>query len=96
MKCSILKPHHLYIYIYNAFPSIKLPSATLCAPAHQLHLHAQELAFVEFFCGEGNVWKALRVDSVTVVGIDIKNFQSTRGGQNAFDILSDPGLAFGP
>ena len=54
----------------------------------------QELAFIEFFAGQGNVWKAVRCDSYASVGVDINYFteQNNEGSSNPFDILSNSGL----
>lgn len=51
----------------------------------------QELTFLEFFAGEGNVWKAVRADSKNAVGIDWNYFDNP-DGQNPMDILSNAGL----
>ena len=58
---------------------------------------AQDLAFLEFFAGEGNVWRMMRADSVSSIGIDIRysQFMGPDGHgsrQNPFDILSDAGM----
>ncbi|CAK9057780.1 unnamed protein product [Durusdinium trenchii] len=50
-----------------------------------------ELTFLEFFAGEGNVWKAVRADSKNAVGIDWNYFDNP-DGQNPMDILSNAGL----
>ncbi|CAK9014583.1 unnamed protein product, partial [Durusdinium trenchii] len=47
-----------------------------------------ELTFLEFFAGEGNVWKAVRADSKNAVGIDWNYFDNP-DGQNPMDILSN-------
>ena len=57
---------------------------------------SQELSFVEFFAGEGNVWRAVRASSHKCVGIDIDYVDNVLDGQNPFDILSDAGFGFHP
>ena len=54
----------------------------------------QELTFLEFFAGEGNVWKAMRADSLAAIGIDILYDNADPGNQNPFDILSHAGMAW--
>lgn len=56
---------------------------------------AEDLSFLEFYAGEGRVWRALRADSVDAVGVDIGYFnaEETEGSSNAFDILSCSGFA---
>ena len=50
---------------------------------------------MEFFAGHGRVWRALRADSVTTIGIDITYHTGIEDDrQNPFDILSDAGLGF--
>lgn len=56
----------------------------------------QDLTFLEFFAGQGEVWRALRADSIQSVGIDITYLQKIPGEQNPMDILSDAGFACGP
>ena len=55
----------------------------------------QDLTFLEFFAGQGEVWRALRADSIGTIGVDIGYMQKTPGDQNPMDILSDAGLACG-
>jgi len=59
-------------------------------------LDLQELAFIEFFAGNGNVWKAVRADSYATVGIDITYVENVEGGDNPFDILSNSGFGCHP
>jgi len=50
---------------------------------------------LEFFCGEGRVWKAVSAEAGSI-GIDI-NYGNPEGGHtNAFDILTVSGIAWGP
>lgn len=56
----------------------------------------QELCFLEFFAGEGAVWRAVRADSIDAVGVDITYVRAQEGRQNPFDILSNAGMAFHP
>lgn len=55
----------------------------------------QELTFLEFFAGAGNVWRAMRADSVAAIGVDIEYANPDPGDQNPFDILSHAGMALG-
>lgn len=54
----------------------------------------QEITFLEFFCGEGRVWQAVRADTVGSMGIDIRYGSEfdAEGHQNAFDILTNAGM----
>lgn len=59
-------------------------------------LRAQDLSFIEYFAGEGRVWRTVRADSWYSVGLDINygiDDTTNHGGRNAFDILSCSGLA---
>lgn len=49
---------------------------------------------MEFFAGEGNVWKCVRCDQGNAVGLDLEYFHKDRN--NPMDINSDAGLAFPP
>ena len=70
-------------------------------PIHQLSYHAkptsspQDLQFIEFFAGEGRVWRTMRVDSVNAVGVDYNYFDGSEA-HNHFDILSTSGFGFHP
>ena len=48
----------------------------------------QELRVVEFFAGQGNVWRTCRVSSAPSLGVDVTYHAPPDGQQNAFDILS--------
>lgn len=69
------------------------PQETSYLPATLLH-HVQELTFLEFFAGQGNVWKLMRADSKNAVGVDLDYGQGTDQGQNPMDILTCAGLGF--
>ena len=58
----------------------------------------QELAFVEFFAGRGEVWKAIRASSINAVKVDITYFTPPDGydGSNPMDINDVAGFAFHP
>ena len=56
----------------------------------------QELTVLEFFAGEGHVWKAMRADAISAVGVDIGYVEPEPGNQNPFDILSNAGFGWGP
>lgn len=70
--------------------------------SHPISCHAkptsslQELQFVEFFAGEGRVWRTMRVDSVNSVGVDYTYSDGFDDDHNPFDILSDSGFGFHP
>lgn len=52
----------------------------------------QDLTFLEFFAGQGQVWKHLRADSIDSVGVDIEYGTPAPGETNPFDILTNAGL----
>ena len=54
----------------------------------------QELSFIEFFAGDGEVFKAVRVDDVSAAKLDIKYIEETHGGDNPMDINTVSGLGF--
>lgn len=56
----------------------------------------QGLRLVEFFAGQGEVWRTIRADHVHALGVDISYGFNNADGQNPFDILSDAGLARKP
>ena len=58
----------------------------------------QELTFLEFFAGEGKVWRCLRADSIGSIGVDIEYWDrdGSDNRQNPFDILSTAGLGWDP
>ncbi len=62
-----------------------------------LHAHpadpAQELSYVEFFAGQGEVFRAVRADAHPSCAVDIRWMD---GPKNPMDILSDAGFAFKP
>lgn len=55
--------------------------------------HLQELGFIEFYAGKGEVFKAVRGASVSAAKIDIEYIQNLVGGQNPMDVNSNAGLA---
>ena len=77
-------------------------------PGLCLHLHmvwntcGQELTFLEFFAGQGHVWKHMRADSIGTIGIDVLYWDSdthdprAEPHKNPFDILTDSGLSLDP
>ena len=62
-------------------------------PSKVQRLQLQELTFLEFFAGEGRVWKTIRADSQNSLGIDIRYRDDAPNQQNPFDILTNAGLA---
>ena len=82
------------LILYCAQQQSCIPPATSLGA--QQALLPQELSFVEFFAGQGNVWRAVRADSHNCVGIDIEHGKNVEGGKNPFDILSDAGFGFHP
>lgn len=53
----------------------------------------QDLTYVEFFAGEGQVWRAVRADYHPSVAVDLCYME---GQGTAMDILSNSGFAFYP
>lgn len=56
---------------------------------------AQELTFIEFFAGEGEVWRTIRADAPSSIGVDI-TYVDPDGKQNPMDANTPAGLAFLP
>ena len=56
----------------------------------------QELTFLEFFCGEGRVWKAVSASTKSSLGVDIRYWEPDHGHRNPYDILSEAGFGSGP
>ena len=52
----------------------------------------QELSFIEFFAGEGEVWRTVRADAPSSIGLDI-SYVDPEGRQNPMDSNSPAGLA---
>ena len=71
---------------FHTIPSSHTKSTALCS--------SQELTFLEFFAGQGRVWKAVRGDTRSAVGIDIEYWN--KESSNPFDILTNAGLGFHP
>ena len=63
------------------------------------HVSWQEITFIEFFAGQGNVWRMMRCDGINSIGLDIEYWKKPGPGghrddlHNPYDILSDSGLA---
>lgn len=53
----------------------------------------QELAFVEFFSGDSQVWRAVHAEGVSSGRIDIEYMQTDENERNAMDILTSAGMA---
>ena len=56
----------------------------------------QELAFIEFFSGNGEVWRAVRGSTVTAARVDIDYIENVMGGDNPMDVNSKAGMGFHP
>lgn len=54
----------------------------------------QDLTYVEFFAGQGNVWAAVRADHHPAVPVDIEYMSTGPDRKNPMDINSDAGMAF--
>lgn len=52
----------------------------------------QDLTFLEFFAGEGRVWKNMRTDAIDAIGVDLAYGDPAPGKTNAFDILTNAGF----
>lgn len=66
-------------------------------PAQEIksNLATQEICFIEFFSGDGEVWRAIRLDDVTAARLDIKFIESIHGdGDNPMDINTMSGMGF--
>ena len=77
---AIYIPHmsHAVLYIWKATAGYAL----------------QELRVVEFFAGQGNVWRTCRASSAPSLGVDVTYHAPPDGQQNAFDILSSAGMGY--
>lgn len=53
----------------------------------------QELAFIEFYSGDGEVWKAVSGSTVTAAKVDINYYEKRADRQNPMDINTCAGLA---
>ncbi len=82
----------IYIYI-DMYILVDPPFAGFPSKVQRLQL--QELTFLEFFAGEGRVWKTVGAgaNGKNSLGIDIQYHEDTPNKQNPFDILSNAGLA---
>ena len=84
---------YIYLFIYPSCPCTGFPTCGSIWPA------IQDLTYVEFFAGEGNVWAAVRADHNMGVPVDIEYWAHDHNGKfssNPMDINSDSGLAFLP
>ena len=93
---------HLFTEIWTLVWNIgSLAFAMTCnSPIHQrlgsqalLLLRCQGLSYVEFFAGEGEVFRAIRADHHPGAAVDIEYMV---GSGHAMDINSDSGLPFHP
>ena len=84
--------YNKYIYIYIIIYVKHIPQ-TLLVRLPEEGFGCQDLTYVEFFAGTGNVWRAVRADSHPCVAVDLCYME---GLGTAMDILSDSGFAFHP
>lgn len=91
MVASILGPLRAPDFDHHSLPSIQasLPPTTGA-------ISLQELTFIEFFAGEGRVWRTVRADSRSAVGLDINyglgDSNPEDQTRNPFDILTNAGM----
>ena len=57
---------------------------------------AQELEFIEFFAGDANVYRSIRVEGTTSAAVDIQYLEDVGLKANPFDITTSSGLATEP
>ena len=84
------KGNPLLLPFFPACPCTGFPTCRSIWPA------IQDLTYVEFFAGVGNVWAAVRADHNMGVPVDIEywaNDPDSRFSSNPMDINSDSGLA---
>lgn len=89
-----MKGHRTALTFLSWYANFELRSPHLFRSRPPCFL-CQELTFLEFFAGEGEVWRAMRADSIASIGVDINYFQRQPGEQNPMDILSDAGFGCG-